>query len=57
MKVRTVRTHINAYGPTPVKQNGRIYEPSERDGANLIAAGLVEADEPAQSSDEADSED
>lgn len=46
MKVRTIRTHLNSYGPIPVKQNGRIYEVNDRDGANLIASGLVEEDNP-----------
>ena len=45
MKVRTIRKHSNAHGPVYVKHPGRKYEVSERDGANLIAAGLVEEDE------------
>ena len=43
MRVRTLRKHINSYGPQPTKNRGRIYEVSDRDGANLIHAGLVEA--------------
>lgn len=46
MKVRTVRRHINPYGPTPVKNIGRKYEVSDRDGRNLIAARLVVEDKP-----------
>ena len=45
MKVRTIRKHSNAHGPVYVKNHGRKYELSDRDGRNLIAAGLVEADE------------
>ncbi len=42
MRVRTIRKHINSHPPKPTKNYGRIYEVSDRDGANLIAAGLVE---------------
>ena len=45
MKVRTIRKHSNAHGPVYVKQPGRKYEVTDREGANLIAAGLVEEDE------------
>lgn len=44
MKVRTIRKHINRHPPQPLKNIGRKYEVSDRDGANLIAAGLVEED-------------
>jgi hypothetical protein len=47
MRVRTIRKHINRHGPVPIKQHGRKYEVSDRDGRNLIAAGLVEEDRPA----------
>ena len=57
MKVRTIRKHSNAHGPVYVKHWGRKYEVTERDGANLIAAGMVEEDKPETASDEADSED
>lgn len=46
MRVRTLRKHINAHEPTPVKNIGRKYELSEREAARLIAAGLVEEDKP-----------
>lgn len=42
MKVRTIRKHINSYGPQPTKNFGRIYTVSDKEAANLIAAGLVE---------------
>ncbi|MBX7459553.1 hypothetical protein [Qipengyuania huizhouensis] len=44
MKVRTLRRHGNAHKPQYVKNVGRKYEVSERDGRNLIAAGLVAED-------------
>lgn len=47
MKVRTIHTHQNEYPPVFVKQHGRKYEVSDRDGRNLIASGLVEEDKPA----------
>ena len=50
MRVRTIRRHINVHAPQPVKNVGRKYEVSERDGHNLIAAGLVEEDKPVQES-------
>lgn len=46
MKVRTIKKHGNSYPPQFIKNHGRKYEPSDRDAKNLIAAGLVEADEP-----------
>ena len=55
MKVKTLKKHSNAYAPQFVKNVGRKYEVSERDGRNLIAAGLVEEDKP-KASDEADSQ-
>lgn len=48
MRVRTIRRHINVHAPQPVKNIGRKYDVSERDGRNLIAAGLVEEDKPVQ---------
>lgn len=42
MKVRTIRPHGNTYPPQYQKNRGRVYEASERDGQNLIAAGLAE---------------
>lgn len=58
MKVRTIRKHGNAYPPRYRKNIGRKYEVSERDGANLVAAGLVVGDYPeAYHHDEADGED
>ena len=45
MKLRTIRKHSNAFAPVYVKNVGRKYEVSDREGANLIAAGLVEEDE------------
>ena len=57
MKVRTIRKHSNPHGPVYVKHLGRKYEVSERDGANLIAAGLVEEDKPETAGDEADNQD
>lgn len=44
MKVRTVRPHGNLHPPTYRKNRGRKYEVTDREGANLIAAGLVEED-------------
>lgn len=44
MRVKTLRKHINSHAPQPVKNVGRKYEVSDREAANLIAAGLVEAD-------------
>jgi hypothetical protein len=46
MRVRTIRKHRNSYAPQPVKNIGRKYEVSDRDGRNLIAAGLVAEDKP-----------
>jgi hypothetical protein len=43
MRVRTIRKHLNSFPPQPVKNYGRVYEVSDREGANLIHAGLVEA--------------
>lgn len=42
MRVRTIRRHINSFPPQPTKNYGRQYDVSDREGANLIAAGLVE---------------
>jgi hypothetical protein len=42
MRVRTIRKHINLHPPKPMKHVGRIYTVSDREGANLIDAGLVE---------------
>lgn len=50
MKVRTIRKHRNHYQPQAVKNVGRKYEVSERDGRNLIAAGHVVEDKPVQTS-------
>lgn len=44
MKVRTIRQHINEHPPKALKNIGRKYEVSEREGANLIATGVVEED-------------
>lgn len=57
MKVRTIREHGNSHPPVYRKRNGRKYEVSGREGANLIAAGLVEEDKPEPASDEANSKD
>lgn len=46
MRVKTLRKHINAFAPQPVKNVGRKYDLPERDAKRLIALGLVEADEP-----------
>jgi len=48
MKVRTIRKHGNAYPPCYLKNIGRKYEVSDRDGANLMAAGLVAEDTPGE---------
>lgn len=48
MRVKTLRKHINAFAPQPVKNIGRKYEADERTARNLIAAGLVEEDKPVQ---------
>jgi len=48
MKVRTIRKHGNAYPPRYLKNVGRKYEVSERDGVNLMAAGLVAEDTPGE---------
>ena len=45
MKVRTLKRHGNSYAPQYVKNPGRIYDLPEREGENLIAAGLIEAHE------------
>lgn len=46
MKVKTLRKHINAHKPQPVKNIGRKYELPEREAARLIREGLVEEDKP-----------
>lgn len=45
MRVRTLRKHINAHKPQPVKNIGRKYELPVRDAKRLISRGLVEADD------------
>ena len=46
MKVRTIRKHGNAYPPRYLKNIGRKYDVSDRDGARLIGLGLVVEDRP-----------
>lgn len=48
MRVKTLRKHLNSHAPQPIKNIGRKYEVSDREAANLIALGLVEADKPVQ---------
>lgn len=44
MRVRTIKQHINLHPPKALKNIGRKYEVSDREGANLIGSGLVEED-------------
>lgn len=53
MRVRTIKQHINEHLPKALKNIGRKYEVSEREGANLIAMGLVEEDKPGKTDDDA----
>ena len=51
MKVRTIRKHNNWHQPVYAKNIGRKYDLPDRLAANLIATGLVEADDAAESED------
>lgn len=44
MRVKTIRQHLNNYGPVPIKNVGRKYEVSDRIGQALIGAGVVVED-------------
>lgn len=54
MRVRTLRKHINAHKPQPVKNVGRKYEVDERTARNLIASGIVAEDRPVQKNGDED---